>query len=207
MGCDGTAPTPGRRDFGFGAYYDGRSMADSPQVPSGSSVPAPSLPPVAIVVSRFNGQITQNLLDGAVGEYERLGGKPADLLIAEAPGAYELPALSLAAAKTGRFRGVVALGCLVRGQTRHDRHIAEAVSHGLVDVTIQTGVPVTFGVLTTKTVDQATARAGGKKGNKGADAMAAVLETIAVMDGIVSGQQKHVRLTSQPADKSMKDGI
>lgn len=203
MGRDGTAPTPRRRDFGFGTYYDGRSMANSSQVQSGSSVRPPSPPAVAIVVSQFNRGITKRLLKGAIAEYERRGGNSDDLLIAEAHGAYELPSLSLAAAKSGRFRGVVALGCLIRGKTRHDRHIADAVAHGLVNVTMQTGVPVTFGVLTTKTIEQARSRAGGKKGNKGTDAMAAVLETIGVMDGIAAGQA-HVRLTSLPADKSLE---
>lgn len=144
---------------------------------------------MVIVVSRYNASVTDRLREGAVAEYSaRFEG--GAVTVVEAPGSYELPALALAAARTGRFEGIVAIGCLIRGETSHDQHIASAVAHGLVDVTIATGVPVAFGVLTTNTAAQARARAGGAKGNKGQEAMAAVLdaiEQVRVLNGLASG--------------------
>lgn len=139
------------------------------------------VPPVAVVVSRYNASITDRLLEGAIAEYEGRGGRADGVTVLEAPGAYELPAIALAAARTGRFAAVVALGCLIRGETRHDRHIAGAVANGLVSVTMQTGLPAAFGVITAEDADQARARAGGKKGNKGKEAMAAALDAAAVI--------------------------
>lgn len=174
------------------------------------------LPQVAVVVSRYNTQITSALLEGAVRAYIERGGDPAHVHVFDAPGAFELPALALACAESHRYAGVVALGCLIRGETRHDRYIAEAVSHGLVSVTVATGVPVTFGVLTVDRPAQAKARAGGKKGNKGADAMHAALDTIAVTERIMLGNgtsgasitralpDKTARKTNDGKDKSTK---
>src|SRR5215510_1888257 len=139
----------------------------------------PDAPPtIAIVVSRYNASITDKLLEGAVNAL-RVQSPASKHEVIHAPGAFELPALSLAAAQTGRFQGIAALGCLIKGETTHDRVIADAVAHGLVQVTIATGIPVTFGVLTVDTPEQAQARAGGDHGNKGADAMSALLEAIA----------------------------
>lgn len=139
---------------------------------------------VAIIVSRYNATITDRLLAGAVEAYEQSDGKRSDLAVIHAPGAYELPILASTAAATGRFRAVVALGCLIRGQTRHDRIIAEAVAKGLMDASLATGVPITFGVLTVETAKQGLARSGGSHGNKGADAMRAALHAAAVIDAI-----------------------
>lgn len=138
-------------------------------------------------MSRYNATVTDALLDGAVAAYVERGGKEDDVTVVRAPGAYELPALALAAAQTGRFSGVVALGCLIKGETKHDQYIAQAVANGLVDVTMRTGVPCAFGVLTTETPEQALARSGGKKGNKGREAMEAVLETIDAMRELEGG--------------------
>jgi 6,7-dimethyl-8-ribityllumazine synthase len=143
---------------------------------------------VAVIVSRYNATVTDRLREGAVRVIEsRLGSAEAAEVIS-APGSYELPALALAAAESGRFAGVVALGCLIRGETRHDRYIAEAVAHGLVQVTMQTGVPAAFGVITAETAEQALARAGGKKGNKGEEATGALLDTIETIEAIRSGR-------------------
>jgi 6,7-dimethyl-8-ribityllumazine synthase len=147
-------------------------------MPARATRPRPAVPPVAIVVSRYNATITDRLREGAVLEYERRGGRRGDLAIADAPGAFELPALALAAARGGRYLGVVALGCIIKGETSHDRYIAHAVANGLVAVTVATGVPTAFGVLTVDTVGQAEARAGGDLGNKGEEAMSAVLDAI-----------------------------
>ena len=141
-------------------------------------------PSVAIIVSRYNASITDALVEGARAEYAARSGAPESPPVYEAPGTYELPILALAAAETGRYKGIVALGCLIRGETRHDRYIAESVAHGLMQVSLQTGVPVAFGVLTVESSKQARARSGGEKGNKGREAMAAVLDALASMDAI-----------------------
>lgn len=142
------------------------------------------IPPVAIVVSRYNGSVTSRLLEGALREYTRRGGSRENVAIVDAPGAYELPVLSLHAAQRPVFRGVLAIGCIVRGETAHDRYLADAVAHGLVQISLQTGKPVAFGVLTVESLDQALARAGGAKGDKGEEAMAALLDTIRAVAGI-----------------------
>jgi 6,7-dimethyl-8-ribityllumazine synthase len=136
------------------------------------------LPDVAIVVSRYNHTVTGPLLDGAQAAFANAGGDPRRLTIVDAPGAYELPALASAAARTGRFAGVLALGCIIKGETRHDEYIAHAVAQGLVNISILTGVPCALGVLTVDTPQQALARAGGTHGNKGQEAMEALLSTI-----------------------------
>jgi len=132
-------------------------------------------PRVAIVVSRYNDSITGPMREGAMRAFASSGGRSEDLVVIEAPGAFELPAISAAAATTGRFDAIVALGCVIRGETSHDRHIASAVADGLTRISVETGIPVAFGVLTVDTVEQARARAGGAKGNKGEEAMHAAL--------------------------------
>jgi 6,7-dimethyl-8-ribityllumazine synthase len=149
--------------------------------------------PVAIVVSRYNASITDALLAGAVGAYVRAGGRERDCLIVEAPGAYELVALALASARVKSIAGVVALGCIIRGETIHDAVIAHAVANGLVGVMLQTGVPVALGVLTVNTPEQAQARAGGEKGNKGAEAMEALLATLQQVQGLGGAGRGRVR--------------
>lgn len=140
---------------------------------------------VAIVASRYNTSVTGPMLRAAVELCAQRTGAEPDIFLA--PGAYELPALALVAAATGRYEGVCALGCLIRGETRHDRYIAGAVAHGLVGVTLGTGVPVAFGVLTVDNAKQARARSGGRKGNKGAEAMSALLDAIGTARSIEVG--------------------
>jgi 6,7-dimethyl-8-ribityllumazine synthase len=167
---------------------------------NGRAVP----PRIAAVVSRYNASITDRLLEGARNTL-RVQSPDAEFEVLPAPGSFELPALALAAAQTGRFHGIVALGCLIKGETAHDRVIADAVAHGLVQVTIATGIPVTFGVLTVDTPDQAQARAGGAHGNKGADAMIALLETLAAIDALQASAQTQVRvLVSRKPDKATR---
>ncbi len=161
-----------------------------------------TLPPVAVVVSRYNESVTRELLRGAVEEYQDCGGRREDVLVIDAPGAYELPALALAAARSGKVRGVVGLGCLIKGETSHDRYIAEAVAHGLVSVTIATDVPCAFGVLTVDTPAQARARAGGDKGNKGQEAMAALLDTLEAIENIGAGGHAKAASRTRP-DKAV----
>lgn len=169
-------------------------------------------PPVAIVTSRYNASVTDALRDGAIEAYVRAGGKYEELALIPAPGSFELPALSLAAARSGAFAGVVAIGCLIKGETSHDRYIADAVAHGLVGVTLATNVPVAFGLLTVDTPEQARDRAGGGKGNKGQEAMTALLDTIAAIRsmrvpraGIAPGRMaKSEPATSARPDKARR---
>jgi len=135
-------------------------------------------------VSRYNASITDRLLAGARDAYAECGGDPASLRVIPAPGSFELPALAQAAARWGRYQGVLALGCLIKGDTKHDEYIAHAVAQGLVNVTISTGVPCAFGVLTVNTPEQAQDRAGGAEGNKGAEAMLALVDTIREIDAL-----------------------
>ncbi len=165
-----------------------------------------SLPSVALIVAQYNASVTGRLRDAALEAYAEAGGDPAAVEVIEAPGSYELPALSLAAAKCGRFAGVVALGCIIQGETSHNRYIAEAVAHGLIRVTLQTGVPVTFGVLTVESAGQAYARAGGRDGNKGAEAMRAVLETISAMGALAGHGSACAPVLAKP-DKAAQSGV
>lgn len=137
---------------------------------------------VALVVARYNQWITDRLRDGAAETLERLAGDRASLTEIGAPGSFELPVLARAAVESGRFHAVVCLGCLIRGETDHDRHIASAVATALASLSTgnATGpaVPVAFGVITANDAEQAEARAGGAMGNKGAEAMEAALHTL-----------------------------
>ena len=145
-------------------------------------------PMVCVIVSRYNGSVTSRLLEGAERVFRERFGPDAPLGVVEAPGAFELASLSAAVSHTEFYDGIVALGCVIRGETDHDRYISHAVADALANLPGQTGVPVAFGVITANTPEQAEARAGGDKGNKGAEAMHALLDTI---DGI-----DHVLMTS-----------
>jgi len=138
------------------------------------SLQAPSL---VIVVSRYNDSITGPLLEGALSTFSRRwpGATPSVL---RSPGAFELVAMSSAALRTGAFEAVIALGCVIKGQTTHDQILNDAVAQGLARLAADAGVPVCFGVITAATEQQARDRAGGAKGNKGAEAMAAALEAV-----------------------------
>lgn len=142
---------------------------------------------VAIVSSRYNASITDRLLQAALDTFADQCAGEAEVV--HAPGVFELPALAAAAAKTGRFDGILALGCVIKGETSHDRHIAGAVANALASMPAQLGLPVAFGVLTVDTVEQARARAGGAKGNKGREAMEALLETLASIAALQAGTQ------------------
>ena len=113
------------------------------------------------------------LVLGKIKELEKAGN--ADLIVVDAPGAFELVALARALAMRTDMDAVVCLGCVLTGETTHDRYICDAVAHGFAEITARTGKPVAFGVLTCQTIEQAEARAGGAKGNKGAEAMSAAL--------------------------------
>jgi 6,7-dimethyl-8-ribityllumazine synthase len=126
---------------------------------------------VAIVAARFNGEITTRLLDSALDELDGLGVARESITVMPVPGAFELPLAAMALAKTRRYACVVALGCIVRGETPHFEYIASEAASGLQLAALETGVPVAFGVLTVESVEQAEVRVG-----KGAEAVRTALE-------------------------------
>jgi 6,7-dimethyl-8-ribityllumazine synthase len=130
----------------------------------------------ALVVSRFNDFVSNRLLSGAEDCLRRHGAEPGSLAVVRVPGSWEIPLAADRLARTGRYDAVVALGVLVRGETPHFDVLAAEVSRGLARVSMDTGVPIGFGVLTTETVEQAVERAGAKAGNKGWDAALSAME-------------------------------
>lgn len=131
-----------------------------------------------IIVSRFNSFITERLLEGALDAIIRHGGSDTDIHVARVPGAYEIPLAAQKMAATGRFEAIICLGAVIRGSTPHFDYVAAEVSKGVASVSLESGVPVSFGVLTTDTIEQAVERAGTKAGNKGFDAAITAIETI-----------------------------
>jgi 6,7-dimethyl-8-ribityllumazine synthase len=131
---------------------------------------------VALVVARFNAEVTSRLRDGALEALAVAGAAPDAVETFEAPGAFEIPFAAQALAATGRFDAIVCLGCLIRGDTPHFDFIASAVAHGIEAASREMGVPMAFGVLTTNTVEQALERAAMDRTNKGWEAAAAAVE-------------------------------
>jgi 6,7-dimethyl-8-ribityllumazine synthase len=131
---------------------------------------------VAIVAARFNEAVTQRLLDGAVDCLRRQGVADEDISIARVPGALEIPLAAQRLAQSGEVDAVVCVGAVIRGATPHFEHVATQAAAGVTAAALATGVPITFGVLTTDDRDQADERAGGKLGNKGFEAAQAALE-------------------------------
>ena len=138
----------------------------------------------AIVATRWNDFILDRLLAGAQGALKQHGVAEGDIDIAMAPGAYEVPFTARALAKTGRYDGVVALGCVIRGATPHFDYVAGEAATGIAQAAKETGVPISFSVITTDTIEQAIERAGTKAGNKGHEAALACLETINLIRSI-----------------------
>ncbi|HVC29616.1 MAG TPA: 6,7-dimethyl-8-ribityllumazine synthase [Steroidobacteraceae bacterium] len=136
---------------------------------------------VAIVAAKFNDFIVASLLKGATAAWLERGGPAEDLLIARVPGAFELPVAARRLALSGRYDAVVALGCVIRGDTPHFEYVSGECARGLQLASLETGVPVIFGVLTVETVQQALERAATSAGNKGGEAMAAALEMASLM--------------------------
>lgn len=132
----------------------------------------------AIVVSRFNSLITERLVEGAVDCVRRHGGATDGISIIRVPGAWEIPVAAQRAAASPDFDAVICLGAVIRGGTPHFDYVAAEVSKGVAQVGMQAGTPVTFGILTTDTIEQAIERAGTKAGNKGWEAAEAALELV-----------------------------
>ncbi|TVQ95779.1 MAG: 6,7-dimethyl-8-ribityllumazine synthase [Spirochaetaceae bacterium] len=133
---------------------------------------------VALVVGRFNSLISERLLEGAVDCLVRHGASAEQLTVVRVPGSFEIPLVAQKVARQKDVDGVVCLGAVIRGGTPHFEYVAAEVSKGIATVSMETGKPVIFGVLTTDTIDQAIERAGTKAGNKGWDAAATVIEMI-----------------------------
>lgn len=130
---------------------------------------------VAIVASRFNSFITDRLVEGAMDALRRHGVQEKDITLVKVPGSFELP-LAVRRASAGKVDAVIALGALIRGGTPHFDYLSAEVTKGIAQVTLDSGVPVSFGVLTTDTVEQAIERAGSKAGNKGFEAALSAIE-------------------------------
>ena len=133
---------------------------------------------LAIVVSRFNELLTNQLLSGAVDALERHSAGDCDVDVYWVPGSFELPAFARRLCESGKYDGVLALGALIRGDTDHYELLASEVTKGLAQLAIHMEVPVSFGVITCDTLEQALQRAGTKAGNKGADAMVSLIEMV-----------------------------
>ncbi len=129
-----------------------------------------------IVISRFNEFIGSKLLSGAIDELVRHGVKETDIDVIWTPGAFEIPLIAKKAAETKKYDAIITLGAIIRGATSHYDFVAAELSKGIANVSLSTGVPVLFGVLTTENIEQAIERAGTKAGNKGADAAKAAIE-------------------------------
>lgn len=130
----------------------------------------------AIVVGRFNEFIGSRLLSGALDAVERHGGQDENVTVVWAPGAFEIPVIASKLAQSGAYDAVICLGAVIRGSTPHFDYVASEVAKGVAGISLATGVPVIFGVLTTDTIEQAIERAGTKAGNKGWEAAVAAIE-------------------------------
>jgi 6,7-dimethyl-8-ribityllumazine synthase len=143
----------------------------------------------ALCVSRFNGFITEELLKGALDALIRHGVSEDDIDVYRVPGTFELPGMVRRAAESGRYSGVVALGCVIRGGTPHFDYVAAEVSKGVGSVATHVNAAVTFGVLTCDTVEQAIDRAGVKAGNKGAEAAVSAIELVNLYAQLPGGKK------------------
>lgn len=129
-----------------------------------------------IIISRFNDFIGSKLLSGATDELKRHGVSDDNIDVVKVPGAFEIPLAAQKFAKTGKYSAIITLGAVIKGATSHFEYVSAEVSKGVAQVSLQTDIPVIFGILTTDNIEQAIERAGTKAGNKGADAAKAALE-------------------------------
>jgi 6,7-dimethyl-8-ribityllumazine synthase len=136
---------------------------------------------IAIVAARFNDFIVSSLLEGAIEAWRKRGGQAEDLTIVRVPGAFEVPVAVRKLAASGRYDALVALGCVVRGDTPHFDYVAGECAQGVQLASVETGIPVAFGVLTVNTVEQAVERAAVGQGNKGGEAMETALEMASLL--------------------------
>jgi 6,7-dimethyl-8-ribityllumazine synthase len=131
---------------------------------------------LGIVVSRFNSFICERLLEGAMDALRRSGAEEEGCTVVRVPGSFEIPLAAKKMAKSGRYDAIICLGCVIRGATPHYAYIAAEVTKGIASLSLESEIPVAFGVLTTDTIEQAVERAGTKVGNKGFDAAMSAIE-------------------------------
>jgi 6,7-dimethyl-8-ribityllumazine synthase len=158
----------------------------------------------AVVVARFNDFVTDRLEKGALAALEAAAVRTGDVTIVRVPGAFEIPMAARHAAETGQFDAVICLGCLIRGATPHFEYISSAVAHGLTNAAADTGVPMTFGVLTTNAVEEALERAVDGPANKGWEAATAAIEMAGIATALRSLEEAAPRLqrsAGQPAPR------
>jgi 6,7-dimethyl-8-ribityllumazine synthase len=137
-----------------------------------------------IILSRFNDFIGGKLLEGAIDELQRHGVDNEDIDIVRVPGAFEIPVVAKRCAKSGKYSAIITLGAVIKGSTSHYDYVCAEVSKGVAAVSLETEVPVIFGVLTTDNIEQAIERAGTKAGNKGADAAKSAIEMANLMSAL-----------------------
>ncbi len=137
---------------------------------------------VAIVATRFNDFIVDRLVGGAMDFLTRHGMNPDDAVIIRVPGAFEVPLVCKKAAESGKYDGIVAVGCVIRGGTPHFDYVCSECAKGVAQVELASGTPIGFGLLTCDNLEQAIDRAGVKAGNKGVEAASAMLETVRVLE-------------------------
>ncbi len=133
---------------------------------------------VGLLVSRFNSFISDRLLEGAIDALVRHGADQKNLTVVRVPGAFELPVAAKKMVETGKFDAVVCLGAVIRGATPHFDYVSAEVSKGIASVSLDSGIPIAFGVLTTDNIEQAVERAGTKSGNKGFEAAVSAIEMV-----------------------------
>jgi len=136
----------------------------------------------SIVISRFNDFVTKSLLDGCCDTLKRHGAKESEIEVSWVPGAFEIPTIALKLAKSKKFDAVICLGTIIRGDTPHFDFIAGEAAKGIAHVSLETGLPVIFGIITADTMEQAMERAGTKGGNKGRDAALNAIEMVNLLD-------------------------
>ncbi len=140
-----------------------------------------------IVLSRFNNFISERLLEGALDALRRSGAEEGDCVVARVPGAFEIPLAAKKMAKGKRYDAVICLGCVIRGATPHFEYIATEVTKGIASLTLESEIPISFGILITDSIEQAIERAGTKVGNKGFDAAMSAIEMVNLLKEIGKG--------------------
>lgn len=165
-------------------------MASRDASPSLVNLPDGSSFKIAIVVSQWNADVTDALLHGAKDILQSAGVIAENINTLSVPGSFELPWGARQLMRAGEVDAVICLGCIIQGETKHDDYIAHAVASGIMQLGLTSGIPVIFGVVTTNTVQQAVDRAGGKHGNKGAEAAATALQLAAIRKNDASGKKR-----------------
>ncbi|MBF0229653.1 MAG: 6,7-dimethyl-8-ribityllumazine synthase [Desulfamplus sp.] len=145
-----------------------------------------------IIASRFNDFITERLVGGAIDALIRSGASDSDITLMKVPGAFEIPLAAQKMVKTGKYDAVICVGAVIRGATSHYDYVCAEVSKGIASVSLDSGVPVIFGILTTDTIEQAIERAGTKAGNKGFDSAIAAIEMANLMSDIAEIDTKTI---------------